>query len=68
MKKTLKEKTKLLAKEKCCYVCYQPMSKYQNVKNCTNRLAERAELARRITEVECMSIMSGNVRMEKMET
>ena len=38
MKKTLKEKTKLLAKEKCCYACYQPMSKNHNAKKCTQRL------------------------------
>ena len=38
MKKTLKEKTKLLAKEKCCYACYQPMSKNHNAKKCTPRL------------------------------
>ena len=38
MKKTLKEKMKFLAKEKCCYAWYQPMSKNRNAKNCTQRL------------------------------
>ena len=38
MKTTLKEKTKLLAKEKCCFACYQPMSKNHNAENCTQRL------------------------------
>ena len=38
MKKTLKEKTKLLAKKKCCCFCSQPMSKNHNAKNCTQRL------------------------------
>ena len=38
MKMTLKEKTKLLAKEKCFYASYQPMSKNHNTKNCTHRL------------------------------
>ena len=41
MKKTLREKAKLLAKEKCCYASYQPMSKNHNAKNCTQRLVCR---------------------------
>ena len=41
MKNTLKEKMKLLAKEKRCYTCYQPMSKNHNAKNCTQRLIYR---------------------------
>ena len=40
-KKTFKEKTKLLTKEKCCYTCYQPMSKNHNPKNCIQRLIRR---------------------------
>ena len=43
------------------------MNKDHNAKNCTNRLVERAELARRIIKLECMSTISGNVKMEKME-
>ena len=38
MKTTLKEKTKLLAKEKSCFACYQSMSKNHNAENCTQRL------------------------------
>ena len=38
IEKTSKEKTKLLAKAKCCYAFYHPMSKNHNVKNCTQRL------------------------------
>ena len=41
MKKTLKEKMMLLAKENCYYACYQPMSKSHNVKNFTQRLTFR---------------------------
>ena len=41
MKKNLKKKTKLLAREKCSYGCYQSMSKNHNAKNCTQRLVCR---------------------------
>ena len=38
MKKTLKERTKLLANKKLCYGCYQPMTSNHNAKNCKQRL------------------------------
>ena len=41
MENILKQKTKLFAREKCCYICYQPMSKNHNAKNCTQRLIRR---------------------------
>ena len=40
IKKTMMEKTKLLA-IKCSYACYQPMSKNLNGKNCNQRLTCR---------------------------
>ena len=40
IKKTMMEKTKLLA-VKCSYACYQPMSKNLNGKNCNQRLVCR---------------------------
>ena len=38
MKKTLKEKIKLLANKKPCYGCYQPLTSNHNAKTCKQRL------------------------------
>ena len=41
MEKCQKERTEILAKEKLCFGCYQPMTEKHNAKSCKQPLACR---------------------------